>query len=148
MELNAEINKVFGQEMAKIFYKKIPEEELERMARGAYEEIIKFPTDRWDYNKKGNSELTELIKELILNKTMDFIKKELEKPESEDIIQQRAERIVANAKDIAEKEITAKIASSFVNQAIRVDYNDYERNEIIQQMMNRLSKIEQEHSHF
>lgn len=147
MELNAEINKIFGQEMAKLFAQKISEEELEETARKVYKGLTNVPTDCWG-SPIGKPEINKLIQKMIVDRTVDFVMKELEKPENEEVIQERAERIVKNAREIAEKEITAKIASAFVGQAISVNYADYERSEIAKSIMERLTKIEQEHGHY
>lgn len=141
MELNAEINRVFGEEMAKIFAAKIPEEELYRLSQNAFNAIIKVPEDRWG-KITGDDQLTALIKRMIFEKTTEFIKKELEKPDSEEILQERAKRIVANAKEIAEKEITARIASSFYNNAIHVDYSHCQEQDLLSSLMNRLDNVE------
>lgn len=141
MELNAEINRVFGEEMAKIFAAKIPEEELYRLSQNAFNAIIKVPEDRWG-KITGDDQLTALIKRMIFEKTTEFIKKELEKPDSEEILQERAKRIVANAKEIAEKEITARMARSFYYNAINVDYSRSEENNLLSSLMDRLNNIE------
>ena len=39
MELNAEMNKIFGQEMAKLFAATISEEELQRKARDVWKNL-------------------------------------------------------------------------------------------------------------
>ena len=147
MELNAEINKVFGQEMAKIFAAKIPEEELEKHARFSFNAMLQDKTDRWGHIEK-EAELPKLIREVLIERTNEFIEKELEKPDNEALIRERAQRIVANAKKIAEEEITVKIASILYNQAITVNYSNYEADEITKNLMGRLSKLEQEHGHY
>ena len=147
MELNAEINKVFGQEMAKIFAQKISEEELERLAKFSFDGMIRDKTDRWG-NIEKEAELPKLIREVLIERTNEFIKKELEKPENEELLQERAKRIVANAKKIAEEELTATIAASFYNNAISVDYSNYQSDQIMKNLMDRLSKLEQEHGHY
>lgn len=147
MELNAEINKVFGQEMAKIFAQKISEEELERLAKFSFDGMLRDKTDQWGYIEK-EAELPKFIREVVIERTNEFIKKELEKPENEEQLRERAKRIVANAKKIAEEEITARIAASFYNNAISVDYSNYENDQIMKSLMNRLSKLEQEHRHY
>jgi hypothetical protein len=147
MELNAEINKVFGEEMAKIFAQKISEEELVRLARFSFEGMLKDKRDSWGHLER-EAELPALIRNVLVDRTNEFIKKELEKPENEELLQERAKRIVANARKIAEEEITARIASSIYNNAIRVDYSDYEDGQLMKNLMERMSKLEQEHGHY
>lgn len=46
MELNAEMNKIFGQEMAKLFAATISEEELQRKAREVWKNL-NLREDSW-----------------------------------------------------------------------------------------------------
>ena len=72
MELNAEINKVFGQEMAKLFATSISKEEMEAKAQKVWRELT---ATNHAWNKTTDSDLEEYIKKEFLNELHEEIKK-------------------------------------------------------------------------
>lgn len=69
MELNAEINKVFGEEMAKLFAAKFSEEEMERYANVAWKALIKKGNGYWE----NESEIDKAVKRAMLDKMQEKI---------------------------------------------------------------------------
>lgn len=142
MEINTEINKVFGTEMAKIFAESISEEEIKETASKVYKRLIEIPTDSWG-RVKDESEIGKLIKSEILEKTRECVIEELKKPESKDVLKERAVRIVEKAKKLAEDEITEKIAANIVNRVIEYNFENYNLNQTLKNIVDRLNSLEE-----
>lgn len=77
MELNTEINRVFGEEMAKVFSKSISQEEIMNAAKEAWKQLNYRESSYW--NTK-DSQIDKLIKSVCL----DRLKEEVEKITSTD----------------------------------------------------------------
>lgn len=77
MELNTEINRVFGEEMAKVFSKSISKEEIMNAAKEAWKQLNYRESSYW--NTK-DSQIDKLIKSVCL----DRLKEEVEKITSTD----------------------------------------------------------------
>lgn len=73
MEINAEINKIFGQEMAKLFAAQISDTELEDAARKCWREIAQ---DDWYYN--GSSALHKAVNQVYLKRIEEAVNKILD----------------------------------------------------------------------
>ena len=52
MEINTEINKIFGEEMGKLFAAKISDEELEQTAERVWKKMNEETIDTWNGRKK------------------------------------------------------------------------------------------------
>ena len=79
MELNTEINRVFGEEMAKIFSKSISEEEIMNAAKEAWKQLNYRESSYWNGGVK-DSQIDKLIKSVCLER----LKEEVEKITSTD----------------------------------------------------------------
>lgn len=115
MELNAEINKVFGQEMAKLFVASLDEEEMKKKATQIWQEIT-----RKDY-KWGNvsdSELETYIKREFLHDIQARIKEILKEPQNEEFMEKRAREMVAEARRIGEEAIIKAMAERMVENTL------------------------------
>lgn len=90
MELNAEINKVFGQEMAKLFAAKFSEEEMERYANVAWKSLINKGNSYWN----NESEIDRAVKRAMLNAMQEKIKEITETEEFQNNMSELAKTIV------------------------------------------------------
>lgn len=77
MELNTEINRVFGEEMAKVFSKSISQEEIMNVAKEAWKQLNYRESSYWITK---DSQIDKLIKSVFL----DRLKEEVEKITSTD----------------------------------------------------------------
>ena len=119
MEFNAEINKVFGQEMAKLFAATISQKELTAQAQKVWNELNET-RDSW--GRYADSELEQYIKKEFLLELHKEIKKVLEEPSNQEVLQKRAREMVEEARRIGEKATIMAIAQSMV-EAILSEYN-------------------------
>lgn len=123
MELNAEINKVFGQEMAKLFAASISKEEMEEKAQKIWREL-NATSNGW--GKSINSELEDYIKKEFLNEIHEEIKKILAEPDNKEELEKRAREMVAEARRIGEEAIVKSMAEHLVSNALSV-YNIHDK---------------------
>lgn len=77
MELNTEINRVFGEEMAKVFSKSISQEEIMNAAKEAWKQLNYRESSYWNTKE---SQIDKLVKSVCL----DRLKEEVEKITSTD----------------------------------------------------------------
>ena len=130
MEINAEINKVFGTEMARLFAGTIPEEELKKKAAEVWEQM-----NRVDFNYSNRRKDTEIelaIKNEILDRLYGKIREILQEPVAIEILDRKAREMVENARKVAEEAIIREMAGHMAENVLSV----YGRNEdIIQQVM-------------
>lgn len=104
MEFTAEINKVFGEEMAKIFAKSISEDEIKLQASGIWNKL----NERGNYWHNNESEIDKMIK----SKMSDLLKEEVEKITSTDEFKDEMKSI---AKDMV-KEIVDETHRKIVEE--------------------------------
>ena len=123
MELNAEINKVFGQEMAKLFAASVSQEEMEAKAQNVWRELT---ATNHGWNKTTDSDLEEYIKKEFLNELHEEIKKILAEPENKEKLEQRAREMVAEARRIGEEAIIKSMAERLVSNALSA-YNVHDK---------------------
>lgn len=123
MELNAEINKVFGQEMAKLFAASISQEEMEEKAQKIWRDLNATNND---WGKTINSELEDYIKKEFLNEIHEEIKKILAEPDNKEELEKRAREMVAEARRIGEEAIVKSMAEHLVSSALCA-YNTHEK---------------------
>ena len=123
MEINAEINKVFGEEMAKLFASQISEEELEKVSRESWNKITERPI-RW--RDKEPSMLDEMLRTELINKLLSKAQDIMREETPEEFIQKEAERIVKDAKEKSHELIVNTIAEH-IEHAVFNNYNlEYE----------------------
>lgn len=115
MEINTEINKVFGQEMAKIFCQSLNEEELKQKAQDIWREIN---CKDCSWGSRGDSELETYIKNEFMKETLNEIKKILAEPQNMDTIKARAREMVDESRRIAEKAIIESMATHMVENTL------------------------------
>lgn len=123
MELNAEINKVFGQEMAKLFATSISKEEMEAKAQKVWREL-NATNNGW--GRSSDSELEDYIKKQFLNELHEEIKKILAEPDNKEELEKRAREMVAEARRIGEEAIVKSMAEHLVSNALSA-YNIHDK---------------------
>lgn len=124
MEINAEINKVFGQEMAKLFASSISDEEMQKQANAVWRELTKTRMDNWGTRK--DSELTNYIKNEFLARLHEEIKKILKEPENQEALEKRAREIIAEARRVGEEAIIKSMAEKMVENTLSA-YNVHDK---------------------
>lgn len=122
MELNAEINKVFGMEMAKLFADTISEEQLKKKALDIWADMNRATSNNW--NHRSESEIEKYIKEVILKKLYDKIGEILKEPINEELLEKKAREMVETARKVGEEAIIKDMASHMVNNALSIHGRD------------------------
>lgn len=123
MELNAEINKVFGQEMAKLFAASISKEEMETRAKKVWRELT---TNNHGWGATTDNVLEEYIRKEFLNTLHEEIKKILAEPDNKEELEKRAREMVAEARRVGEEAIVRSMAEHLVSNALSV-YNIHDK---------------------
>ena len=133
MELNTEINKIFGAEMAKIFASSISEEELQEKARDIWTQLNAHESS---WGRRSDSEIETCIKRVLLERLHKKILMILEEPENDEDLEQRARDMVAKARQIADEAIVRSMADSMVNRTLNV-YNSHDKfvDDVLQVLM-------------
>lgn len=132
MEINTEINKVFGEEMAKLFVAKISDERLSVAAEKAWDELNK---KEWDYGKSKDSVIEKKIKETILKRIYEKVNAILDEPIAEETLEKKAREMVDAARKAGEEAIIRDMAKNMANNVLSI----YGREEnIVYQVMNQL----------
>ena len=133
MEINTEMNKIFGQEMAKLFAATIDEDELKRKAEESWKELNKA---EWKYGSREHSAIENYIKNEILTRLYNKIEEILKEPVNEEEIEKQARAMVELARKAGEEAIVRDLAKHMVENALSV-YNRDER--IVNEVLNRLN---------
>ena len=137
MEINAEMNKVFGQEMAKLFAATINEEELTQKAQQFW---INMNKSEWSYNSRTNSEIENYIKEQILNRLYEKIAAILKEPINEETLEKKAREMVDKARRVGEEAIIRDMAHHMADNVLSA----YSRDERIVQGVLSEMRLQQE----
>lgn len=136
MEINAEISKVFGTEMAKLFANQISEEELLKTSKEAWVEITKRPI-RW--REKEPSQLDEMLRKELVNRLLSKVYEIMKETTSEEWIQKEAERIVNEAKEKHHEMMVDEVARH-MTQSVFHNYDiSYEINRCAEQIANAIA---------
>ena len=106
MEISAEINKVFGTEMAKLFAEKITEEEMQQYARKAWSELNKKDNS---YFASGQSKLEDMVQKEVAKRLQEQIEAFLDTETVKADIQAEAEKIVTKIRE--------RTAEKFIEEA-------------------------------
>ena len=139
MEINTEMNKVFGSEMAKLFAATINEEELTQKAQEVW---IKMNKSEWSYNSRTDSEIEKYIKEQILNRLYEKIATILKEPINKEALEKKAREIVDKARRVGEEAIIRDMAHHMADNVLSA----YSRDErIVQEVLSQM-RIRQEKS--
>lgn len=112
MEINTEINKIFGEEMAKLFADQISEEELRQEALNSYNLLRKRDTS---YYSSHDSEFDKFLKNAILARFEEEVKKLLETEQVQIDIQEDAKKLVEEIRESARNKIVAHASDAIVN---------------------------------
>lgn len=118
MELNAEINRVVGEQMAVLLAQKIPEEELEAASRKAW---VALNQHDYSYGRDKESQLEKLIKDRIISTVLKKVDEILSESRPKEEIQAEAERIATAAKAKANELMINTIAESLSRRAFMPD---------------------------
>ena len=137
MEINAEMNKVFGQEMAKLFAATINEEELTQKAQQVWTDMNK---SEWSYNSRTNSEIEKYIKNQILNRLYEKIAAILKEPINEETLEKKAREMVDKARRVGEEAIIRDMAHHMADNVLSA----YSRDERIVQGVLAEMRLQQE----
>lgn len=133
MNINTEINKVFGNEMAKLFAGAISEEQLKATAEKIWIDMNKSERDTW--GKRRDSEIERRIKEKIMDRLYDKIKAILDEPVNEELLEKHAREMVAKAREAGEEIIIRDMAKNYASNILSV----YMRDEgVVNEVMRRL----------
>lgn len=136
MELNTEINRVFGEEMAKVFSKSISQEEIMNAAKETWKQLNYRDSSYW--NTK-DSQIDKLIKSVCL----DRLKEEVEKITSTDDFKAQMAILAKQIVDEIIEETHKKTVEEISNRlaALSTGYGGYTLRAMIEQtvadMMNR-----------
>lgn len=115
MEINTEINKVFGEEMAKIFASSISEETLKVKAEEMWKQLSNKPNE---WGNKQNSDIEKLIKNTLLDKLHEKILKILKEPVNEEMMEAHARELIDRARKVAEEAIVKSMANHLASTAL------------------------------
>ena len=137
MEINAEMNKVFGQEMAKLFAATINEEELMQKAQQVWNNMNKT---EWSYNSRTDPEIERYIKDQIINRLYEKIEIILKEPINEEALEKKAREMVDKARRVGEEAIIRDMARHMADNVLSV-YNRDER--IVQGVLGEM-RLQQE----
>ena len=135
MELNAEINKVFGQEMAKLFAAKFSEEEMERYANVAWKSLINRGSGYWS----NESEIDKAVKCEMLDAMQEKIKEITGTEEFQNNMSKLAKTIVNEIIDKTHEKMVESVSNQLA--AMSTGYGGVGLNGLIErtvmEMMNK-----------
>ncbi|MDT3386693.1 MAG: hypothetical protein LIR46_02865 [Bacteroidota bacterium] len=123
MEINTEINRVFGEEMAKIFASSISEKEIKEKAEDAWRKL-NSNVNEWGHSK--NSDIESYIKNVLLQRLQDKIYEILKEPVKDEYLETKARELVEKAKTVAEEAIVKSIANSIATRTLSV-WNSHDK---------------------
>lgn len=133
MEINAEMNKVFGQEMAKLFAATINEEELTQTAQEIWNKMNK---SEWSYNSRTDSEIEKYIKDQILDRLYEKIKAIIKEPINEEALEKKAREMVDKARRAGEEAIIRDMAHHMADNVLSAYNRDYR---IVQEVLSEMN---------
>ena len=122
MEINTEINKIFGEQMATLFANQVSEEELEKKSREAWDEITKRP---FSYGRQEKSQLEKMVHDQIVAKILSKVEEILKEPVSEEFVEQQARDIANRAKEKATEMMIDTIAQNISDSLFNAASDSY-----------------------
>lgn len=134
MELNAEINKVFGEEMAKLFAAKFSEEEMKRYANVAWKSLIQKSNTYWE----NESEIDKAVKRAMLDKMQEKIKEVTGTEEFQNNMSALAKTIVDEIIDETHKKMVESVSTQLA--MLSTGYSGYGLNSLIEETVMRMMK--------
>lgn len=117
MEINTEMNRVFGTEMAKLFASTISEEELRKTADKIWNNL-NLNTDRWGSRKEP--EIERLIREKIVERLYKKIEAILAEPVNDELLEKKAREMVEKARQAGEEIIIRDMAANYAENILSV----------------------------
>lgn len=134
MQISTEINKIFGEEMAKIFANKISDEELEETARKIWDDM-NLEKRNWS-GAREEPEIKRLVKEAIVKRLYEKIEEILREPINDELLEIKARSMVEMARKIGEETIIRDMANNLAKNVLSV----YSRDEkIVQKVLDELN---------
>lgn len=115
MEINAEINRVFGQEMAKLFASQISEEELVSTAKRIWREMNTDSSPSW--NKQG-SDIDRAVKAALKERVLEEVKAITETDKFREEAKERAEKIVQEIQEETHAKIVEEVSSRLAGMSV------------------------------
>ena len=126
MEINTEINKVFGQEMAKLFASQISEEELNRRAKWVWNDLT---TDKgWE-----GPEINKYIKSAFKDNVLEEIKSITETDEFKNECKELAEKLVKEIQEETYKKIVEEASNRMAGASL--GYGGYGMRGMVEQIV-------------
>lgn len=135
MELNTEINKVFGKEMAKLFAASISEEDMMSAAKEAWKELNHRESSYWNCK---DSEVDKLIKGECLNRLKEAVQKITSTEEFQKQMSSLAKQIVEEIIDETHKKTVEEVSNRLA--ALSTGYNGMGLASIIAQVVQDMMK--------
>lgn len=115
MEFNAEINKVFGTEMAKLFAATISEEDMLTLAREVWNQM----THReYRYCEHRPSEVDKFVKQTLRERMVEEVGKLMETEDFKQSVAKAAEEIVAEIQEETHKKIVEEVSSRLCGMSV------------------------------
>lgn len=135
MELNTEINKVFGKEMAKLFAASISEEDMMSVAKEAWKELNHRESSYWNCK---DSEVDKLIKGECLNRLKEAVQKITSTEEFQKQMSSLAKQIVEEIIDETHKKTVDEVSNRLA--ALSTGYHGTGLASIIAQVVQEMMK--------
>lgn len=132
MEISAEINKVFGQEMAKLMADQISEEELMREAKAAWNRM---------HNRGWNNSLTDIeraVDKEFATRLSEAIKKVMDEPEYKEGIEAKAREIVQKIREESERKLIEAVSDRIA--MLQMDYQGTGLSWFVSQVVNDMMR--------
>lgn len=115
MELNAEINRVFGQEMAKLFAAQISEEELRKKAKEVWYSMTR---ENYLYGKNQGSDIDKIIKREFGERMCGAVRDIVETDEFAERTKKMAESIVTDILEETRKKMVDEVSSRLAGMSV------------------------------
>ena len=119
MELNAEINKVFGQEMAKLFATQVSEEELMKKAKQAWIDLNNTGTGYY----RQDSQIETMVKQALKDKLKDKIEELTSTDEFKNKVATLAQQMVDEITEETHKKIVEAVSDRMAS--LTAGYHGY-----------------------
>ena len=129
MEINTEINRVFGTEMAKLFAETISEEELRQTAQRSWNELRKS-----DWNRE--TQIDKEVKRALLERINAEIKNILETEEAKTDIKESAKEIVEKIRVAAEEKMVEAVSDQIA--MLHTGYQGFGLQGMIEQVVHQM----------
>lgn len=109
MEINAEMNKVFGEEMAKLFSATITEEEMKQKASDAWFQLNHTTSN---YYGRDKSQFEQIVNQQLATKITSKINELLGTEEYQVKLREEAEQIITEIREATHKKIVDTVSNS------------------------------------